>query len=489
MRSLFLCVAVAFALAAALPAGASTPTAHPDVLTIGGPATRTIPAGFLGLSLEYWAVRQYAGDNPGRVNPAFLQLIRNLTGDSPPVLRIGGVTTDTTWWPTRGINRPAGVIFDLTRRWIRTIGAVATKLDARLILGVNLEADSPRAAAAETRALVAAVGRPRVEALELGNEPELYSSFTWGFSGAPGRANGWDFTTFDRDFARIAGALPRLPLAGPAAGSPSWFADTSRFLSAQPRVALVTLHRYPLQQCFLSPDQIQYPSIAHLLAPAASRGLADSVAAAVRAAHARHVALRIDEMNTQSCGNATAVAQSFASALWSLDALFEMARVGVDGVNIHTYPGAPSQLFTFSRADGRWRARVEPDYYGLDMFAQAAPAGSRLLRVSPAPAAQLNAWATRAPDGTIRLVLINEGTGTRVVAVRAPSRTGSAIGTLERLSAPSITASRHLTLAGQTFGAATGLLVGPRRTAAVRAIAGRYVLRVPADSAALLTVN
>jgi hypothetical protein len=487
MRWLLLCAAVA--LAAALPAGASTPADRPDVLTIGGPATpQAIPGGFLGLSFEYWAVRDYAGDNPRRVNPVFLQLIRNLAGGSAPMLRIGGVTTDTTWRPTPGSSTPRGAIFGLTRRWIRTIGAVTAKLGARLILGINFEANSRTVAAAEAKALVAGVGGRHVAALELGNEPELYSSFTWGFSGAPGRAKGWDFAAFDRDFGHIAGALPKLPLAGPVVGQPNWFGYMKQFLSDQPRVAIATVHRYPLQQCFLSPDQIKYPSIAHLLAPAASRGLADSVAATVRAAHADHVPLRIDEMNTVSCGDAPAVAESFASALWSLDALFEMTRVGVDGVNMHTYPESASQLFTFRRAHGRWRATVEPEYYGLDMFARAAPTGSRLLRVSPAPTGQLHAWATRAPDGTIRLVLINEGASARVLAVRAPAAAGTT-GTLERLEAPSITATGRVTISGQTFDAATGLAAGRRRVGVVRPRAGRYELRVPAASAALLTIG
>jgi Glycosyl hydrolase family 79 C-terminal beta domain len=485
---------LAAALAVALPAGAgasgaATPRDRPALLTIGGPATRqSIAPDFLGLSFEYWAVTDYAGPDPHRVNPVFLQLIRNVTG-SAPVLRIGGDTTDDTWWPTPRASKPAGIVYDLTRPWIATIGALANKLGARLILGIDLEADSTQVAAAEARALIAGIGRQHVEALELGNEPELYNSFDWGFSGAPGRPKNWDFAAFDRDFTRIGAALPRLPLAGPVVGQPNWFGYTNRFLSDQPRVSIVTLHRYPLQQCFLHPSQIKYPSIAHLLAPANSRGLADSVAGSVKAAHAHHATLRIDEMNSLSCGEAPAVTNSFASALWSLDVLFEMARVGVDGVNVHTYPGASSQLFTFTRVHGRWRAAVEPDYYGLAMFAQAAPPGSRLLRVSPAGPPGLETWATRAPDGTLRVTLINEGTRTRVIAVRAPAGVGAATGRLERLQAPSITATGRVTLAGQRFGAASGLPVGRRRTAVVAPRNGRYTIRVPAASAALLTVG
>jgi hypothetical protein len=84
-----------------------SPAATANVLTVGGPATsRAIPAGFLGLSLEYFAIPAYAGTNPSAINPVFVQLVRNLAGGNPPELRIGGDTTDRTWWPIPGCGPP-----------------------------------------------------------------------------------------------------------------------------------------------------------------------------------------------------------------------------------------------------------------------------------------------------------------------------------------------------------------------------------------------
>ena len=162
-----------------------------------------------------------------------------------------------------------------------------------------------------------------------------------------GRPPGYDFSSFLDDFSSFAKGLPG-PLVGPATGAPTWMADTGEFLAAEPRVGMVTLHEYPLQTCYVPPSSPQYPTGQHLLAPDATTGLADSVAAYVALAHARHLPLRIDEINTDACGAAPGVSNAFVSALWALDALFEMARVGVDGVNIHTYPGATYRLFTFT---------------------------------------------------------------------------------------------------------------------------------------------
>jgi hypothetical protein len=479
--------------AAIAPARAPTPAGSALSLTVTGtPTGRAIPSGFLGLSLEYPAVEAYAGTNPNAVNPVFEQLIRNLTPGQAPNLRIGGDTTDWTWWPLPGVAKPPGIRYSLGNAWAGVTAALAHTLGAQLILGINLELNSQTDAATEARALVAGIGQGSIEALELGNEPELYGSFTWYKTASGrhvrGRRAGYDFSTYLPNFTQIAGGLPELPIAGPATGAPKWIPQLGRFLAAEPRVRVATIHRYPLQMCYFPAASPQYPSVAHILAPAASRGLADSVAPLVRAAHSRHVALRIDEMNTVSCGGAPGVSNAFASALWALDAVFQMARVGVDGVNIHTYPHAPYELFTFTHADGKWSGSVAPEYYGLLMFAKAAPAGSHLLSTSGG-LGNVREWATRAPDGTDHVVLINDYTAQpRTVDVRIAGAHGEA--TLERLRAPGIHALTGVTIGGQSFGTTTdtGLLTGPSAVASVKPSNGGYVVRLPPASAAMLTL-
>jgi hypothetical protein len=262
------------------------------------------------------------------------------------------------------------------------------------------------------------------------------------------------------------------------------------FLAAEPRVRLVTLHRYPLQRCFVPRYSPHYPTVAHLLAPSSSIGLADSFAPYAAIARARGLSLRIDELNSVSCGADPPVSDTFASALWALDTLFEMVRVGIHGVNIHTFPGAGYELFRLNRANGRWRAVVAPEYYGLLLFARAAPPGSRLLRVSGASSGSVRTWATRAPDGTIRVVLVNTGSRARRLNVGV---TGAPVGlaVLERLSAPNVRARGGVSLGGQSFGTRTftGTLAGNPRTIAMSPVRGRYVVSLPAASAAMLVLG
>ncbi len=476
--------------AARVRAAGSPPDRGGSALVVGStPIAAPIAPGFVGLSLGYKAVELYAGADPAALDPVFEQLVRNLSPGQSPVLRVAGA--DQVWWPVPHMARPPGVNYNITAGLLEVIRALAQALGARLILGVNFEADSATLAGAEARALVDGIGRERIGALalELGNEPELYSGF--GYYRLPdgqavaGRRHDWSFGDLVEDFASISRSLPRtVTLAGPALGSSAWIPLLGQFLAGNPRLGLVTLHRYPLKHC--SPNVPV--TIPELLSGASSTGLAESVAQDVAISHVRGTPLRIGEMGAVACGGMPGVSDSFASALWSLDALFAMARVDVDGVNLQTARN-PNELFALGRVRGRWQADVRPVYYGAMMFAQAAPAGSRLLALSGTAGADLNAWATRTPAGEIHVVLINDDTHhARTVTVRIPAL--SAPATLERLEAPGVQAQSGVTLGGQSFGAETytGLLAGTPSAASVTPVAGDYVVRLPAASAAMLTL-
>jgi hypothetical protein len=468
--------------------GAQRATANATVVTARSSAAgRQIPAGFVGLSLEIRGIETFTGTDPHNVNPVLEQLIRNLAPGQRPEIRLGGDTTDWSWYPIRGRARPLGVRYSLSKQWLAVVKSFAAAINARMIFGINFEVDSASVAAAEARAIVSGIGAPWLEALALGNEPELYSSQTWfALHGRKyyGRPRSYNFGAYLNDYAAIVRALPRVTLAGPDVGSPSFIAGLGQFLQSEPRVRIATLHRYPLVQCQTAPKV----TIAELLSPASTSGLADGLAASVGVAASHGVPLRLDETNSVSCGGEPGVSNSFASALWSLDAMFELARVGIQGVNVHSKLGTSNALWVFSQAGGRWRAAVEPDYYGLLAFAQAAPAGSRLVRVPGSGSWPVHVWATLGPDRKLRFALINFDThASHEVVVRAPGTSG---GLLERLSAPSAAATGHVTLGGQSFGSSTttGLLAGTPHETQLRSSGGSYRVTLPAASAAILTL-
>lgn len=464
-------------------------TAGATVVTVSrGTVGRPIPVGFAGLSMEFRGLEAYAGADPKAVNPVFAQLMRNLAPDQQGVLRIGGDGTDWTWWPVPHMAQPGGVRYDLNRNWMGVARSLSKAVGLRLILGVNLEANSTRVASAEASAMLGDIGSDRIAGLEIGNEPELYGSFPW--YKAPdgvqvrGRPPGYNFSDFLSEYSTMARAIPHGPLAGPSTGAPLWIPELGRFLAAEPRVRVATLHRYPLKHCGKTAPTL---TVGELLSSASTAGLANGIARYVGIAHSHHVPLRIDELNAVSCGGQRGVSDVFASALWALDALFEMARVGVDGVNFHTVPNTINELISARLAGGKWSSYVHPQYYGMMMFAQAAPAAARLLRVTGA-SGTLRAWATRASDGQLRVTLINDDPrSARQVTLRLAVAHGTA--TVERLAAPGLGAKSGVTLGGQGFGAktTTGLLAGRVQSSTVRPAGRSYSVRVPAASAALLT--
>lgn len=466
-----------------------TSAASATVTVNSASAGQPIPKGFVGLSLEVRGVETFTGTDPHHVNPVLEQLIRNLSPGQRPSIRLGGDSTDWTWYPIPGMARPLGVRSTLTKGWVQVVKSLASAVDARLIIGLNFEVNSSRVVGAEAHAFVSGIGTQWLQALALGNEPELYSGVTWfSLNGKRyyGRTHSWSYPAFVSNYSAIARAIPRsVALAGPDVGGASWFRYLGSFLKSEPRVRVATIHRYPLKQCTPTPKA----TISELLSPGSTSGLAAGLTSMVHAAHAHGVPFQLDETNSVSCGGEPGVSNTFASSLWALDEMFQLVNVGVNGVDVHSKLGTPNALWVFTQKGNTWTATVNPDYYGLLAFAQAAPAGARMVPVSGGNGWPLNVFATRATDGSERIVMINMSAN-KPYDVTVKGATGAATGTVSRLTAPSLGATGHVTLAGQSFATSTstGLLAGSPVTSSVSASGGTYKVTVPAASAAILTL-
>ena len=151
---------------------------HAAVTVSATPVSGARPDGFLGLALTYrelprWFPARAPADH---VLPA---LIRNLTPVGRPSLRIGGESADRSWWPIKGHRRPLGIVYDLGPAWVAAALRLAHATNPWLLMGLELEADQPQIDAVEAGQLLRRIGRRYIQSLQIGNEPDLYTTIPW----------------------------------------------------------------------------------------------------------------------------------------------------------------------------------------------------------------------------------------------------------------------------------------------------------------------
>jgi hypothetical protein len=449
-----------------------------------GASVRTIPGSFLGLSVEYGGIARY------EQLPGFVQFLRTLTvpGAGPMLLRLGGESADGTYLPP-GRGLPGD--YRLTPTWFATLASLVRAAHLRVMFDLNLAARSPSMAAALARAATAALPAGSIQSFEIGNEPDL---FRIGYVGvrriAPGQAGplswalGYTPGQYALDFRSYAGAVARVArpatFAGPAVSVPDdrwWDALPVR---GRERLAIVSLHAYPLLDCVPASDP-GYPTVGRLRVPQASSGFAAGLRAAARGAHSGGAGLRLTEVGPAACGGVHGVTDSFAAALWVPDALFSLLAAGVDGVNIHT------RLDSFNTPlRGLASPRAQPLWYGMILFERALGHGARLLatHLSAAGPRRLSAWAVGLSGGALQVVLINKGAHAARVSLHLRRRSpGQAL----YLRAPSPFATSRVTLGGASL-RADGRWDGEQRLQPLRSAGGGLNVGVPAFTAVLVSV-
>jgi hypothetical protein len=460
----------------AVPSAAHLLGARRATVRVGGAvsvAATSTAQGFVGVAAELSTIPVLDG-SANDLDTPFVNLLRNLSPGAPFLLRLGGVSTDSSWWPVPGVKKPP-YLYTLTPRWGAGVRALLQASGGKVILGVNLEAD-PRIESALARTEVEDydryIGSRRIDAFELGNEPE--------------RIVGNTIPAYGRQFSRIASKLGRAPLAGPGSVGTVWLSKLGTVLGDLPaRLKLVTEHVYPLKNCSASARN----SVSSFFRRLSIEGLADFVHKTVEMAAAHHEPLRVGEINGVTCGGKAGVSNSFAEALWALNVLPALWQAGVQGVNFQTIDGNHNQMITAMHSTSGWRVSVEPVYYGLLAFAEAVPAGSHLLRVSSSQLTDIYRFAVRTPDRSERIVLTNVGTKARTINV-IPAAGVQGTGSLSLLQARSLRSTTGITLAGQGLSPRRGELAGtPRLTPIEPTTKGIYVVPIPPHTAAILDIS
>ena len=450
-----------------------------------------IPSAFFGLSMEYTGVATYES-----LGPLFDRVVAMVRprDESRMLIRIGGKSADHAYWDTPTTGSPRSV-FELDGDWMSALASMVARDRLRVMLDLNLGVHSPAMAVSFARAANQTLPPYTLAGVEIGNEPDLYHLqgdldreriASTPKSLSPDWESGYSPANYRRDWTSYASALraalPRLALGGPEtiADKPQWLAAIEGLGSLDPQ--FLTIHRYASSNCWPITSRF-YPTIGLMLGESSSAGLARTVRGAVLYAHSLGQQLRLTEVNSISCGGNTGVADSYATALWAPDTLFDMISEGVDGVDWHIRTNAVNAPFIPAPGDDAIIPR--PELYGLAMFAQMTGPKARLIatRISSTPSVNVSAWAVQSGTGS-KVLLINKGA--RAAKVKLALGTDASKATVKRLQAPTITSSTGVTFAGQTIGP-NAEWQGKQVVSTVVGHQGSFGISLPGYSAALVS--
>jgi hypothetical protein len=141
---------------------------------------------------------------------------------------------------------------------------------------------------------------------------------------------------------------------------------------------------------------------ANLLAPDAN--LLNCLSLLNAGAQSIGVPFRLSECNSYFDGGAPGVSDSFGSALWALDFLFNCALGGASGVNFHG--GGLSSYTPIADKSGSV-VGVRPEYLGILLFTLAGQGTLYKTQVS-AGGLNVTAYAVKNPSGGTSVVVINK---------------------------------------------------------------------------------
>jgi len=431
----------------------------------------TIPPDFMGLSSDWTQPASLMGSSSAGVNRPFYQLLKNLTAytTAPLLYRFA---SDYTY------------LSDVQTA-VQPLAEMAQEVNVNYLLGVDLAHGSLVTSVSQALLWSTYIPNGRIRAFEIGNEPDLYAA-------TGRRPASYNFSNYLLEYALWQQGLWAVlgkgtATAGPSDANSSWMASIDSALASglfQP--AIVTQHAYlsgPAKGTTLPAD--------YLLQPTSVTKLPTGYAPMAAAAHKAGRLFRMGEINSVGGGGVAGISNSFSASLWSIDMMFQYLVNGMDGVNWHSGEYTQYAIAQFQKQPLKGKTQytliqVNPLYYGLWTFIQAAGRGAQLLPVHTMTDSNVSAWATVDNTSTVHVIVINkETTGKGNVELTVP---GYSSGTVRYLMAPSYTANTGITLGGLTFDQSVdGLPVGtPTSTAITPSNDVFTVENLPAATAVLI---
>ncbi len=480
------------ALAETAPTASVRLTVRPDRLG------NKIADDFTGLSYESAQLGNpnfFCGDNTELAG-----FLRRL--GTSGVLRIGGNTSEYCYWtpnpakqanmpnvesmrtgdkanpiafgltagPDTGKKAPAPV--SITPLAIRNLCEFLDACGWKLIYGLNMGTGTEEDAAKEA-AYVMDVAGSKLIAFQLCNEPDLF------YRNGIRKAN-FDFGQFAGEWQRFYDAIrarvPQAPFAGPdTAYNNEWLVPFAKQFKHE--TVFLSQHYYAE-----GPPTDPSMTIERLLRP--NPALQAEFVGMKEVMNESGLPFRLAETNSCYQGGKPGVSDTFASALWGADLMYQLASAGGMGINFHGGGYGWYTPIAGTRVNG-FLAR--PIFYGMLLFAQAG-AGQlvecKLDQLEQAPL--LTAYALRSSTGAIQVAAFNKNLDRGVrLAIDAGRRT-QRVSAL-RLLAPRVDDTTDITFGGAPVGASGAWSATQEEK--LSGDDGTAVIDLPAVSAALITFS
>jgi hypothetical protein len=444
----------------------------------------TIGPDFTGLSYEIAQLGDPDFFTPA--NSELVGLVRRLGRSG--VLRIGGNTSEYSQWtaeaptamsgempaqhepvgPDTGKHAPKPT--KITPQAIRNLHGFLETTGWKLIYGLNMGTGTAETAAAEA-AYVASTFGPKVIAFQLCNEPDLF--YKNGI-----RPPGYNYSEFAKEWQRyfdvIRQRVPNAPFAGPdTAFNNEWLVPFAK----QFKDDIVSLSQHYYAE---GPPTDPSMTIDRLLRP--NPKLEAEFAGMKETRQESGLPFRLAETNSCYSGGKQGVSDTFASALWGAELMYQLAQAGGEGINFH---GGGFGWYTPIAGTRQKGFTARPIYYGMLLFEQA---GSGRLLESKLDYQQdvplLTAYSLRSDAGGIKTAIFNKHQDRNIRIAIDPGERHAGANAL-RLTAPALDATSNVTLGAAAVDANGNWQAAQQEP--LRGSGSNVTLDLPPGSAALVS--
>lgn len=338
--------------------------------------------------------------------------------------------------PDTGHKAPAPV--NITPQAVRNLREFLDLCGWKLIYGLNMGTGTPEDAADEAAFVMDAAGTKLI-AFQLCNEPDLF--YHNGI-----RKADYDFKQFAAEWQRFYGAIrarvPNAPFTGPdSAYNNEWLVPFAKQFKHE--AVFLSQHYYAE-----GPPTDPSMTIERLLRP--NPKLQAEFDGMEKTMHESGLPFRLAETNSCYQGGKQGVSDTFASALWAADLMYQLASAGAMGINFH---GGGYGWYTPIAGTPQDGFLARPIYYGMLLFAQAG-AGQLVESAiaQPEQAPLLTAYGLRNNAGAIKVAAFNKHLDRSVKLAIDAGRRAPRVTAL-RLFAPRADDTTDTTFGGAPVGA------------------------------------